>query len=102
MSSVLAIGKYNVVIHVWLTLIISRFLDKRPLINDDLPGQVLHGLLVMKPTVKDFKDSGVVFEDGTVEENIDTVIFCTGYKTKFPFLPASLSEGPNKEFTLYK
>lgn len=79
-----------------------RFLDKRPLINDNLPSQVLHGLLVMKPSVKDFKDSGVVFEDGTVEENIDTVIFCTGYKTKFPFLPASLSEGPNKEFTLYK
>ncbi|XP_051233268.1 dimethylaniline monooxygenase [N-oxide-forming] 2-like isoform X2 [Dicentrarchus labrax] len=79
-----------------------RFLDKRPLINNDLPGQILQGALVMKPNVKGFKDSGVVFEDGTVEENIDAVVFCTGYKVSFPFLPPALSEGPHGDMTLYK
>lgn len=79
-----------------------RLLDKRPLINDDLPGRILQGALVMKPNLKGFKNSGVIFEDGTVEENIDTVVFCTGYIGNFPFLPPALSGGPNAEFTLYK
>uniref|UniRef100_A0A8C2ZG00 Flavin-containing monooxygenase n=1 Tax=Cyclopterus lumpus TaxID=8103 RepID=A0A8C2ZG00_CYCLU len=74
----------------------------RPLINDDLPVRIFQGALVMKPNVKGFTASGVVFEDGTVEENIDTVVFCTGYNGNFPFLPPALSEGPHKELTLYK
>ncbi|XP_023284966.1 dimethylaniline monooxygenase [N-oxide-forming] 2-like [Seriola lalandi dorsalis] len=79
-----------------------RLLDRRPLINDDLPGRILQGALVMKPNLKGFVDSGVVFEDGTVEENIDAVVFCTGYKGNFSFLPPALSEGPDGEMTLYK
>ncbi|TMS20295.1 Dimethylaniline monooxygenase [N-oxide-forming] 5 [Larimichthys crocea] len=59
-----------------------RLLDKRPLINDDIPGQILHGALVLKPNLKSFKDSGVVFEDGTVEENIDCCSFL--YRRLFP------------------
>ncbi|XP_073331866.1 dimethylaniline monooxygenase [N-oxide-forming] 2-like [Pagrus major] len=79
-----------------------RLLDRRPLVNCDLPNQILQGALVMKPNLKGFKDSGVVFEDGTVEANIDAVVFCTGYKANFPFLPPALSEGPDQELTLYK
>ncbi|TNN50908.1 Dimethylaniline monooxygenase [N-oxide-forming] 5 [Liparis tanakae] len=54
-----------------------RVFDQKLLINDDLPSRILQGALVMKPNVKGFTTSGVVFEDGTVEENIDTVVFCT-------------------------
>ncbi|XP_044218225.1 flavin-containing monooxygenase 5-like [Thunnus albacares] len=79
-----------------------RVLDKRPLINDDLPGRILQGALVMKPNLKRFSGSGVVFEDGTVEENIDVMVFCTGYNGNFPFLPPALSEGPHRQLTLYK
>uniref|UniRef100_A0A3B5Q5S6 Flavin-containing monooxygenase n=1 Tax=Xiphophorus maculatus TaxID=8083 RepID=A0A3B5Q5S6_XIPMA len=74
----------------------------RPLVNDDLPGRILQGALVIKPNIRAFKDSGVTFEDGTVEDNIDSVVFCTGYKGIFPFLPSALSEGPHSELTLYK
>lgn len=56
----------------------------------------------MKANIQGFKDSGVIFEDGTVEEDIDAVIFCTGYKGTFPFLPSALSEGPHGELKLYK
>uniref|UniRef100_A0A3P8SZB7 Flavin-containing monooxygenase n=1 Tax=Amphiprion percula TaxID=161767 RepID=A0A3P8SZB7_AMPPE len=79
-----------------------RIMDKKPLINDDLPGRILQGALAMKPNLIGFKGSGVVFEDGTVEENIDAVVFCTGYNGTFPFLPSALSEGPHGELTLYK
>uniref|UniRef100_A0A667YH21 Flavin-containing monooxygenase n=1 Tax=Myripristis murdjan TaxID=586833 RepID=A0A667YH21_9TELE len=70
-----------------------RLLDKRVVINDDLPGQILQGALVMKSNLQGFQGSALVFEDGTVEENIDAVVFCTGYKTIFSFLPPSLSWG---------
>ncbi|KAM7011994.1 uncharacterized protein LKV04_022432 [Tautogolabrus adspersus] len=79
-----------------------RPLDRRPLINDDLPGRILQGALVMKPNLRKFTESGVEFEDGSVEENIDSVVFCTGYKGAFPFLPACLTERCHGEFTLYK
>ncbi|XP_040897124.1 si:dkey-239i20.4 [Toxotes jaculatrix] len=79
-----------------------RLLDRRPLINDDLPGRILQGALVMKPNLKGFTDSGVIFEDGTVEEDIDAVVFCTGYSANFSFLPTALSEGPHGDLTLYK
>lgn len=42
--------------------------------------------VVWKPTIKDFKEDGAVaFSDDTSLENVDAVIYCTGYKTSFPF-----------------
>ncbi|XP_059923013.1 flavin-containing monooxygenase 5-like isoform X5 [Gadus macrocephalus] len=80
----------------------KRFLDGGVLINDDLPGRILQGRLVMKTHLCGFTASGLVFEDGTVEEDIDAVVFCTGYRAVFPFLPLSLSDGPGGELSLYK
>ncbi|KAJ3599799.1 hypothetical protein NHX12_033753 [Muraenolepis orangiensis] len=80
----------------------KRFLDAATLINDDLPGRILQGALVMKTHLCGFTGSGLVFEDGTVEDDIDAVIFCTGYRASFPFLPESLSDGPGGELTLYE
>ena len=56
----------------------------------------------MKTNLCGFTASGLVFEDGTVEEDIDAVVFCTGYRAVFPFLPLSLSDGPGGELSLYK
>lgn len=78
-----------------------RVMDRRPVINDELPYQILLGGVIIKPNIKAFTESQVVFEDDT-EENIDIVIFCTGYITNFLFLPQSLSQGPKGELTLYK
>lgn len=78
-----------------------RPVDKGFIYNNNLPGQILHGAIVMKHNLKGFKDSDVEFEDGTVEEKIDVVVFCTGYDGKFPFLPSTLL-GVNEEVILYK
>ncbi|XP_051951422.1 si:dkey-239i20.4 isoform X2 [Xyrauchen texanus] len=73
-----------------------RLFDERPVINDDLPGRILVGGLVMKPNVQKFQGSMVVFDDGTTEK-IDAVIFCTErptlaimglFQTKGPIMPA--------------
>ncbi|XP_026201345.1 dimethylaniline monooxygenase [N-oxide-forming] 2-like [Anabas testudineus] len=79
-----------------------RALERRLVINDNLPGQILQGAIVMKPNLKGFKDSGVLFEDDTLEEDIDVVVFGTGYKEHFPFLTTILSHGPHGELMLYK
>ena len=39
-----------------------------------------------KPIVTEYLPSGrIIFEDGTYLDDIDTVIYCTGYKASFPF-----------------
>ena len=53
--------------------------------SDYLPNAILSGLVVIEGNVKEFTENGVIFEDGTSEE-VDAVIFSTGYKFNFPFL----------------
>ncbi|XP_005160478.2 si:dkey-239i20.4 isoform X1 [Danio rerio] len=79
-----------------------RILDHRPVINDDLPGRILVGELVLKPNVQTFHGSTVVFDDGSIEEKIDAVILCTGYDYKFPFLPDSLNSSADGGMKLYR
>ncbi|EDM09292.1 rCG46349 [Rattus norvegicus] len=62
-----------------------RILDHRTVFSDDLPSHIITGKVKIKTNVKTFTSTSAVFEDGT-EENIDVVIFATGYKLAFPFL----------------
>ncbi|XP_041969175.1 senecionine N-oxygenase-like [Aricia agestis] len=43
---------------------------------------------VGKPDVREFKDTGVVFDDGSYEE-VDDVVLCTGYYLDYPYIDAS-------------
>jgi thioredoxin reductase len=50
-----------------------------------------HPNIVRKPTISRFESEGgkrtIVFDDGTKLENVDAVIFGTGYSWTLPFLP---------------
>ncbi|XP_018114111.1 dimethylaniline monooxygenase [N-oxide-forming] 2-like [Xenopus laevis] len=59
---------------------------KEPMVNDFLPSCILCGTVKIKPQIKAFTESSVIFEDDTVVENMDEVIFATGYTPSFPFL----------------
>ena len=59
------------------------------------------GNLKVKPNVFKFTDSQVEFDDGTVEE-IDAIIFATGYDYKIPFVPESVTKIEKNETRLYK
>ncbi|KAM6454737.1 flavin-containing monooxygenase 5-like isoform 3-T4 [Liasis olivaceus] len=48
-----------------------RFLSKTPVMGDDLPNAIIAGRVLIKPHVKKFTERGVIFEDGSTEENID-------------------------------
>lgn len=79
-----------------------RILSQNVVINDELPGRILQGALQLKPNVREFRGSTVVFDNETVEEGIDAVVFCTGYKAIFPFLPTSNINDPVGKVNLYK
>uniref|UniRef100_A0A8D0DP62 Flavin-containing monooxygenase n=1 Tax=Salvator merianae TaxID=96440 RepID=A0A8D0DP62_SALMN len=71
-------------------------------INDELPSCILRGAVVVKPNIKRFTETSAIFEDGTVAENIDVVIFATGYLSSFPFLEDSLCDASKSSCSLYK
>lgn len=77
---------------------------KKPkfIVNDELPACILCGKVTMKASVKDFTESSIIFEDGTIEANIDVVIFTTGYEFSFPFFEEPLKSLCTKKIMLYK
>ncbi|XP_060088584.1 dimethylaniline monooxygenase [N-oxide-forming] 4-like [Heteronotia binoei] len=72
------------------------------ILNDELPSRILCGSVVVKPNVKEFTESAAIFEDGTVEKDIDAIIFATGYKPSFHFLEESLHSVCRNNMSLYK
>ncbi|XP_055998310.1 flavin-containing monooxygenase 5-like isoform X2 [Ostrea edulis] len=77
-------------------------LAQHPTVNDDLPNRIISGSVKVKPNVKKFTKTGVEFEDGTFEDDIDVVFLATGYKFGFPFLDKSVIEVENNKVELYK
>lgn len=79
-----------------------RLFNQHPMVNDDLANRIASGTVVMKPNIREFTETGVVFEDGTVAENLDEVILCTGYSIGFPALEKGLINVDDNRLTLYK
>lgn len=70
-------------------------------INDELPHRIVVGSIIVKDDIDYFKDKQVFFKDGTHTDEIDTVIFATGYDTQYPVLPTSIFK-PNHSHQFYK
>jgi pimeloyl-ACP methyl ester carboxylesterase/thioredoxin reductase len=62
-----------------------EFLETHPIVNSLLVYYVGHGDITPKPDVERFDGAEVVFTDGSREE-VDLVVFCTGYLIEFPFV----------------
>ncbi|XP_074044704.1 flavin-containing monooxygenase 5 [Macrotis lagotis] len=78
-----------------------RFLSQHPTVNDELPNKIISGRVKIKGNIKEFTETAAIFEDGTREDNIDAVIFATGYSFDFPFLEDSVRVVKNK-ISLYR
>lgn len=64
-----------------------KFLDKLPIPNPQYLNMLGHGRLAARPQVAELQGDSVQFEDQT-REQIDVIVFATGYKISFPFLAA--------------
>ncbi len=67
----------------------SKVFDRHPTVNTETLMHVKHGRTIIKGAVKRFLGSKIEFEDGSIED-VDTIVYATGFKTNFPFLPKEL------------
>ncbi|XP_054837409.1 flavin-containing monooxygenase 3-like [Eublepharis macularius] len=82
---------------------LNRTLRKEPVFNDELPSCITCGTVVVKPSVKEFTETSAIFQDGTVQEDLDYVIFATGYSFAYPFMDdESILKCRDNTVTLYK
>jgi cation diffusion facilitator CzcD-associated flavoprotein CzcO len=75
--------------------------DAHPTISADFLNRIAHGEMTWKPNVEALEGGQVRFEDGTTEE-IDTIVWCTGYKVTFPFFDEDFISAPDNDLPLYR
>jgi len=71
-----------------------------PIMNTQLLHYLGHGDLAYKPDIERFEGKRVVFKDGSSEE-IDLIVFATGYKVTYPYMDRSHFEWISKYPDLY-
>jgi len=65
-----------------------RLFESHPILNSQLHHHVGHGRLELRPDVKELAGDQVRFVDGS-EEQVDLIIYATGYRVSFPFIDAA-------------
>src|SRR5215471_6966767 len=73
---------------------------RSPTVSDSLLSKLDHGDIVVRPNIDRFDGDRVCFTDGSAEQ-IDAVIYCTGYKISFPFLDEALIGADGGQIPLY-
>ncbi|KAM7410297.1 hypothetical protein PAMA_001642 [Pampus argenteus] len=79
-----------------------RLFSQHPTLNDELPNRILSGTIQVKPNICRFQGSSVEFGDGSVAEDVDLVVFATGYRFSFPFLASHVVSVSENKTSLYK
>jgi dimethylaniline monooxygenase (N-oxide forming) len=72
-----------------------------PTISADLLARLGHGRITPKPNIERLEGRNVHFTDGTSVE-IDTIVWCTGYRITFPFLERDVMEVKGNRVPLYR
>jgi cation diffusion facilitator CzcD-associated flavoprotein CzcO len=78
-----------------------RFLDAHPTVSSELLGRLGAGDAVAKGDVRELLGDRVRFADDSVEQ-IDAIIYATGYNIEFPFLDPGLVSAPENVLPLFK
>jgi cation diffusion facilitator CzcD-associated flavoprotein CzcO len=78
-----------------------RFLEAHPTVSSELLLRLGSGDAVGKPNVAELQGDRVRFEDDTIEQ-IDAIVYATGYKITFPFFDPDFISAPENRFPLYK
>ncbi|CAG8438387.1 9832_t:CDS:2 [Acaulospora morrowiae] len=56
--------------------------------------RIISGTLIVKKNIKELKsDKSIEFVDGSILEDIDVIIYATGYNIEFPFLDRNIVSG---------
>jgi dimethylaniline monooxygenase (N-oxide forming) len=75
--------------------------EAHPTVSADLLARLGHGRITPKPNIERLEGCNVHFTDGTSVE-IDTIVWCTGYRITFPFLERDVMEVKGNRVPLYR
>jgi thioredoxin reductase len=79
-----------------------KLLEAHPTVSAELLSRLGHGDIEVKPNIERFAGGRTVrFADGS-EEEIDLVVYCTGYKISFPFFDPDLVSAEDNRLPLYR
>jgi cation diffusion facilitator CzcD-associated flavoprotein CzcO len=77
-----------------------KLFETHPIVNSQLPYFIAHGAVTCKPDVRQLDGSRVIFADGSAEE-IDLIVYATGFQIVFPFMDHSLLNWTRNHPCLY-
>jgi cation diffusion facilitator CzcD-associated flavoprotein CzcO len=75
--------------------------QSHPTISDTIVSRIAHGEIAPKPGIEALEQGGVRFTDGTREE-VDAIVWCTGYRVTIPFLDEGVIGPDPQTLRLYK
>ncbi len=75
--------------------------EAHPTISADFLNRIAHGEMTWKPNIAALEGDRVRFEDGTVEQ-VDVIVYCTGYKVTFPFFDDKFLSAPDNDLPLFR
>jgi dimethylaniline monooxygenase (N-oxide forming) len=78
-----------------------RLGEAHPTISSDLLPRIGHGRIKVKPNIEGIAGKTVHFVDGSRVE-IDTIVWCTGYRITFPFLSHEVVDPADNRIALYR
>ncbi len=78
-----------------------RIGEAHPTISADFLNRIAHGELTWKPNIASLEGGAVRFQDGTVED-VDVIVWCTGYRVTFPFFDEDFISAPDNDLPLYR
>jgi thioredoxin reductase len=79
-----------------------KLLEAHPTVSAELLSRLGHGDVAVKPNIERFAGGHTIrFVDGS-EEEIDLVVYCTGYKITFPFFDGKLISAEDNRLALYR
>jgi dimethylaniline monooxygenase (N-oxide forming) len=79
-----------------------KLFEAHPTVSSELLPRLGHGDIAVKPNIDRFTGGRAVrFVDGT-EEEIDLLVYCTGYKMTFPFFDPQVFAAPDNRLPLYR
>ncbi len=79
-----------------------KLLEAHPTVSAELLSRLGHGDVAVKSNIDRFAGGRTVrFVDGS-EEQIDLIVYCTGYKISFPFFDPSVVSAADNRLPLYR
>jgi thioredoxin reductase len=79
-----------------------KLFEAHPTVSSELLPRLGHGDIQVKPNIDRFTGGRTVrFVDGS-EEEVDLVVYCTGYKMTFPFFDPAVFAAPDNRLPLYR